>query len=254
MTLFSIEAVGWRINVDPDLPSRKDVELIQKRLWGDFAHQKSDWSPWEPRGEFLSRHRNQHDRKFRLPYFNRGILKKGEFQDDGCLGRGGFDALGTYQLRYSTVTIYVDSCRKAVKRYGVDYQALIQIVLIHELAHLMTHRGFLEHEGASDQNWEKPPDNLTMHHLWEYTAQCATYAYLRKYSVKEALMAFATLSEQQPFEYKTWKGLEAVETVNSRLKASVGETVAVVKTIFYAILPKTPSREDYFNGDSDYEE
>jgi hypothetical protein len=56
------------------------------------------------------------------------------------------------------------------------------VVLIHELAHLVTHRGFGE-------------DNLSRHFM-EYTAQCATYAYLKPNDGK-VLKVFEDLSEYQ---------------------------------------------------------
>src|SRR6476646_7984862 len=111
---------------------------------------------------------------------------------DGGPGSGRLDLLGKYTFKVSTVTIYVDSCRKAVERYlpGNSLEALIKVVLIHELAHLMTHRYCL---GSKQDRSD---------HFWEYTAQCATYACLKYLGDKEARKVFVRLSPHQPFIYR----------------------------------------------------
>jgi hypothetical protein len=50
------------------------------------------------------------------------------------------------------VTIYIDSCFKAARRYKVESDSLVEVVLVHELAHLMTHRGF-DRDNLSSSFW-----------------------------------------------------------------------------------------------------
>jgi hypothetical protein len=99
------------------------------------------------------------------------------------------------------VTIYVDFCRKVTERYdGVNsLEALIEVVLINELAHLVTHKHLLE----SDQ---KASD-----HFWEYTAQCATYAFLNGTDNANSLKVFELLSRHQPFFHQTWEGSKVLD-------------------------------------------
>jgi hypothetical protein len=83
---------------------------------------------WNPVSESEFRSRSASDPVFRLKDFKRG--------SDGV---GGLDILGTYHRRDSLVTIYLDSCLKASRRFNVRNDHLVEVVLIHELAHLVTH-------------------------------------------------------------------------------------------------------------------
>jgi hypothetical protein len=232
---FSIVAVGWRKGQDPHMPSPDEVTDMLKRLWAiDSQPDEVDfkWDPWVPKGEFKGRKRAPIDRKFRASNFKRG--KKRE--DDGCLGTGGLDALGTYRLCDSMVTIYVDSCRRAARQYAVSLKGLITTVLIHELTHLMTHKGFETSEDAEN-------------HFWEYTAQCGTYAYLKQRGDREGLKAFEQLSLDQPFIYRTWEGLKHLEGVKSRK-----EVIGIVKKIFHASIPKAPPTAATYDDFSEYDD
>jgi hypothetical protein len=120
---------------------------------------------------------------------------------------GGLDLLGAYRCNDSLVTIYIDSCLKAARRYKVECDSLIEVVLVHELAHLMTHRGF--------------DVNDLSRGFMEHTAQCATYAYLKPRG-GEALKTFEQLSPHQPFIYRTWESLK--ELPNRPRKLLVGQT------------------------------
>jgi hypothetical protein len=61
----------------------------------------------------------------------------------------------------------------------------------------------------------------------EHTAQCGTYAYLRVQN-GEALKVFETLSEEQPFVYRTWKPLRSLPAPGRALD----NVQAVVKALF----------------------
>jgi hypothetical protein len=138
---FRIEAVGSTEDENLIMPKSESVREILKRLLSIYGSgPECDLSP---KGEFSFRaRRKSRDRIFRIRDFEGRNKKtfKG-IEDDGGPGRGGIDLLGKYTLSDSTVTIYVDSCRKVVgRRYpGVDsLEGLIEVVLIHELAHLCT--------------------------------------------------------------------------------------------------------------------
>ena len=118
---------------------------------------------------------------------------------------------------------------------GNFHEELIKVVLIHELAHLITHRVYkLEYDDNEDD----------CVHLWEFTAQCATYAYLKIHKEPENLKVFEDLSPHQPFIYRTWEGLKAVESVQSewcRCVQSTQQTVEVVKSVFRALIEPKPA-------------
>jgi hypothetical protein len=236
MSEFLTEFVGVPEDRCLMMSSPKRVREILEGLWvicsaeSSGAGSECDCSP---KGEFRFRGRcKSKDRIFRIKDFEGGRARTGERAErDGGPGRGGIDLLGKYSLSDSTVTVYVDSCRKVVGRKygGVDYlEELIEVVLIHELAHLITDRVYkLEYNDENDSV-----------HLWEYTAQCATYAYVSTRREKDLEM-FQQLSSHQPFIYRTWEGLKAVERFHAK------RIVKVVQSIFSALKePPPPEIED----------
>jgi hypothetical protein len=232
MSEFRIEAVGEGQDESVTLPKASIVFEILERLWTICSDEKFGRSfDRKPEGEFLFREREWYDRIFRVRTFEgREEADRERREPDGGPGHNGFDLLGKYSLGDSMITVYVDSCRRAVSEYsdGIwKLENLIKVVLIHELAHLITHIGF---DLKGDET----------NHVWEYTAQCATYAYLKIYGEPEDLKAFQQLSPHQPFIYRTWESLKAVESVQSK-----NLVAAVVKSVFSALKePPPPGFED----------
>jgi hypothetical protein len=206
---FPLEAVGG----EHPMPSKEDVAKIRKDLWHICAEVPKSWNLCIPFGAFKFRPRAASDPIFRPEDFE-GSRKGTDYREGAAPVQGGLDLLGRYRFKDSLVTIYIDSCRKVEQWYDVSLDPLIHVVLVHELAHLMTHRGF----GAKE--------NLSPH-FWEYTAQCATYAYLHRNNEK-ALKVFQKLSPYQPFIYQTWQSLEALRA------ASGSQFDALVKQVFHA--------------------
>jgi hypothetical protein len=207
MSQFRIEAVGRKHPVSK-MASKEEVDDKLKWLWWYCWGQDKD--DWTPAGEFSFRKRDPSDPVFRVGDFEQG-------REDGV---GGLDLLGTYRRHDSLVTIYMDSCLKAARRYKVEYNHLVDVVLIHELAHLMTHRGF-------------EVDDLSSGFM-EHTAQCATYAYLKLRS-GEALKAFELLSLHQPFFYRTWESLKALPQPRQEIYARPDGVQEVVKAFFLTV-------------------
>jgi hypothetical protein len=234
---FRTEFVGDPQDEGVWMPKSETVRGILKGLWmvcsAEASGVGSDCDCY-PKAEFRFRRRcKSKDRIFRVRDFEgRGTANDERAEDDGGPGRGGLDLLGKYTLSDRTVTIYVDSCRKVVGRKyrSVDsLKGLIEVVLIHELAHLMTHRVY-------DLKYANEDDSSV--HLWEYTAQCATYAYLSIHCEKD-LEVFNQLSSRQPFIYRTWEGLRAVESVHSEILIA-----DVVKSIFSALKKPVPEKSE----------
>jgi hypothetical protein len=202
MSQFRIEAVGRKHPV-PKMASKEEVDDKLKWLWWYcWGQDKEDWTP---AGEFNFRERDPSDPVFRVRDFER---------------EGGLDLLGTYRRHDSLVTIYIDSCLKAARSYKVEYDHLVEVVLTHELAHLMTHRGFEVEDLSSG--------------FMEHTAQCATYAYL-KLRNGEALKVFELLSPHQPFVYRTWESLKALPTPAYEIFSRPDHVQAVVQAFFLAV-------------------
>jgi hypothetical protein len=222
MSRIPIKAVGCREIGDPNMPSSRRVDEILKNLWTVASHPEEGHSDWTS-SEVTSRNREPGELSF----------------SDSGFKEGGLDLLGKYDCNGGEVTIYVDSCRQAALEYEVDVDALIEIVLIHELTHLITHNGFETSEKTSD-------------HFWEFTAQCGTYAYLKQNGNEKALEVFEQLSPRQPFIYQTWAGLRAVEGAVTG-KSAKKKVIEIVTNIFSAI-PKAPTKKDMYDDFSEYDE
>jgi hypothetical protein len=228
MSDFRIEAVGEGQDKGVTMPDAHSVLELLERLWLVCSEEKFGGNfYWKPEGEFLFRERQWYDRIFRVRIFEgREDANRERPEHDGGPGRGGIDVLGKYSLSDSKITIYVDSCRKAESEYSDGswkLENLIKVVLIHELAHLITHRGFDLKSLGDEAN-----------HVWEYTAQCATFAYLKTHGDTGDLKAFEQLSPHQPFIYRTWEGLKAVEGVHSK-----NQIDKVVQSIFNRLTPSS---------------
>ncbi len=208
MNKFKIEAVGGKRLKKYPMPSAEKVAETLKAIWSICWDKQSDWTP---SGEFSFRERDaSSDPIFRVRDFERG-------REDEV---GGLDLLGRYRPPDSLVTIYFDSCLKAARRYKVECDSLVEVVLVHELAHLMTHRGF-------------DLDDLSSSFM-EHTAQCATYAYLKPRG-SEALKAFELLSPHQPFIYRTWEGLKELPKPRCEITSRPDEVQEVVKAFFLKV-------------------
>jgi hypothetical protein len=242
---FPIEFVGDPEDESVPMLKRETVRKILGKLSGICSGEGCHLDPKgeDPEGEFCFRGRcKSKDRIFRVRDFEGKRTVKGErTEDDGGPGRGGFDLLGKYTLEGSIVAIYVDSCRKVALEYGDrswKLEELIEVVLIHELAHLTTHR-------VHDLKYYHENDDCV--HLWEYIAQCATYAYLKIHKEPEKLKVFEDLSLHQPFIYQTWEVLKAVESVQSQWcggAQSTEQIAEVVKSIFTALKQPAPTHEE----------
>jgi hypothetical protein len=251
---FKLEVVGIKKFATHEMPSADEVLEKLKRLWDICWKPDEDlaWDPqrdlvWKPLSKFIFRKREDSEPVFRVKDFEQG-------REDGI---GGLDLLGTYRRHDSLVTIYIDSCFKAARKYNVLLGDLIDVVLIHELAHLVTHHGFVT-------------SNLSSHFM-EFTGQCLTYAYLKsnadhyagfgylesnadsyarwghlKAKDDRILKVFEVLSKRQPFDYRTWECLKELPKCKWVILSRPPEVEAVVKAIFQAVLHtlRTPSRDE----------
>ena len=225
MNTFRIEAVGDREDKSLTMPKLETIcdilEGLSKICSGKESGTGFDLTP---EGGFdVPRKRTSKDRIFRVSDFEgRRTVKDERTEYDGGPGRGGLDLLGKYTSSNSMVTIYVDSCRRVELEYceGSWLKELIKVVLIHELAHLITHKGF------DPQNLGDETDHVSGVHR-----SVCDVCYPIEQNDEKALEVFERLSPHQPFIYRTWEGLKAVESVHS--KKLIGD---VVKSVFNTLI------------------
>lgn len=122
--------------------------------------------------------------------------------DEG-VDREGIDFLGQYSLNEkneTTVTLNMCRIRRFANRHGFQSEDVIKIVLLHELAHLVTHRGrsqcpkcWVAFDAAASEQKE------TM-------AQQATHLYLRVAGYGQLVHVFSEVSHRCPLKYNDWPG------------------------------------------------
>ena len=132
------------------------------------------------------------------------------------------DVLGEYIPDRRRITIYDEMCRIAAKAMTIgpldgevykaesaDADLLKQVVLIHEVAHAVTHLG--KERGGSSRIWEyfSYADQSDK----ELAAQAYSLFYFRKYNLDHHEVIFRKLSEHQSSAYNSWKKYERLGVV-----------------------------------------
>jgi hypothetical protein len=123
------------------------------------------------------------------------------------------DILGLYlrnQSHQSEIRLFVDSCSRASRDLSVSIDDLLQIVLIHELAHHATAWATIVDRRRSIYTWTDY-DNCygdSWPSVHEFFAQALSFLWLAKHR-EELLGAFRTLSRYQPSIYRTWEVFDA---------------------------------------------
>jgi len=123
------------------------------------------------------------------------------------------DLLGCYRPHDNKVIVYELLVHLCALKMGVDERILHRIVLLHEIAHAVTHRG-------------REPDGS----LWdlfiaaeaekkEYFAQIYAYKQLEREGETTAITAMDALADQQPDIYQTYRSATAedVTAINASL-------------------------------------
>jgi hypothetical protein len=133
----------------------------------------------------------------RVEYAALPNLKPGIFGD---LKDGGFDTLGKYLPDESTVKIDPDKCRKLDNEYGAELGSVELIVLVHELAHFVSHIGVGQPTMRSWVHFKtSKAEDL------ERVAQAFTYLWIRRRQDSNLMTVFAKMSEHSPRDYRQWE-------------------------------------------------
>jgi hypothetical protein len=164
---------------------------------------------------------------------------------DTGIEKNGIDFLGHYehQLNDITVTLYVCRIMKFCARHGFQREDAIKIVLIHELAHFVTHVG-MSNSGAYWEDFWKPDSGEK-----EELAQEATHLLLRVAGYVHLVNVFDSLSYLCPAEYNAWRGRWKQE----KNKNNFEEILKALKARILTLRPPSIEVEDQheFSG---YEE
>lgn len=120
------------------------------------------------------------------------------------LEKGGLDILGVYRSRKNEIAIDYDKCEKVADEFHFPPEDIVLIVLIHELAHFVTHKGLghalNEWHEFSLSHWHEDSRDMA-----EQTAQALTYLWLLKWGSKEKTEVFQKLSDLAPQQYREWE-------------------------------------------------
>lgn len=119
--------------------------------------------------------------------------------DEDVLNEG-IDVFGKYHPTKSLITLCMCRMRRFATRHGFQFEDVITIVLIHELAHFVTHRGKSNRSDCWEDFEKATPEVI------ENMAQQATHLYLRVAGYGRLVQVFDSLSNHCPDKYKTWWG------------------------------------------------
>lgn len=155
--------------------------------------------------DFTPRDRNQSD-----PPYSLDALRESQT-----------DVLGLYWTDRSKaeITLYVDSCMRASKDLSVPLDHLLQVVLIHEIAHHVTAWAIIKPSDDEYQySWSDCNDCLadSWTSVHEFFAQASAFVCITERD--EALLdTFRKLSRNQSSVYRTWEVLDASPRTRSAL-------------------------------------
>lgn len=115
------------------------------------------------------------------------------------LGEEGIDFFGRYDPEEREVTLKICRMRRFATRYGFHFEDVLTIVMIHELAHFVTHLGKADSSECWVEFGKSEPGTV------EDIAQQATNLYLRVASYGQLVQVFDSLSNYCPKKYNTWQ-------------------------------------------------
>lgn len=117
--------------------------------------------------------------------------KRGRFLVASCV----VDLLGKYEHWSNRVILYDQLIRECGRKLGFDHADLQRVVLFHELAHQVTHRGL----DAGGRDWGN--FRTASRERKEYFAQLYAYKYARQQHWGEGTRIMAILSKHQSSMY-----------------------------------------------------
>jgi hypothetical protein len=156
------------------------------------------------------------------------------------LKKDGMEFLGLYCPDAVKITLFISRSIWAAEALKVNTRQLIEVVLIHEAAHYLTHLGIPIPKNTSPAETEFGEENQD---LIEEIAQSGTYFYLQAGVDHAKLHCFEILSLYQPSPYTTWGRWKRLQTQGRSFWQCLGQFQRIFgKRIFthIPILKKTP--------------
>ncbi len=108
--------------------------------------------------------------------------------------------LGQYDSIYQRIIIYIVGIDCLLQRWNFDFTDLMCIVLLHEIAHWITHK--LPHLSA--QEWPLDDYLFTVSEVHEGLAQIIVYLYLQYKGISSLRRTFKRLTQLQPTAYNIY--------------------------------------------------
>jgi hypothetical protein len=112
----------------------------------------------------------------------------------------GIDVFAECDPSKSLITLCLCRMRRFATRHDFQFEDVITIVLVHELAHYVTHEGKSHSCGRWDTFGESGSEDVI-----EDIDQQATHLYLRVARYGKLVQVFDSLSNDCPHRYKTWR-------------------------------------------------
>jgi len=100
------------------------------------------------------------------------------------------------------ITLFISRCWRTGEKVGLNPHHIIEVVLIHEAAHYITHLG-VKPESNLVEYWSEFGSDENKEAIEDF-AQSATYFYLQASVDHAKLHCFETLSLHSPTRYTTW--------------------------------------------------
>jgi len=150
----------------------------------------------------------------RLPdEFRQRELRSGQCSQTPGIRSTAFDVLGDYNSSQRKITLFDDLIALASISLDVTPTALSTVVLMHELAHAMTHLG----KDADGAIWEH--FSIASEHDKELFAQIYSHLYFVETGDIDHADIMRRLCDSQPEQYSSWKSLanETRGEINRRL-------------------------------------
>lgn len=175
---LKLKALTWKSDM-PWIPPLEQVIIFTKIL-GYICDREPQWLP-----------KKTFSRRPCVP-------SEAEEVDEGIL-RDGIDFLGQYDPNETMVTLNMCRIRRYALKHGFHFEDVITIVLVHELAHFVTHLA----ESTCGAYWEEfgSAESETV----EQFAQEATHLTLRAAGFGHLVHVFDSSSNHCPSKYHTWR-------------------------------------------------
>lgn len=150
------------------------------------------------------------------------------------------DLLGVYLPRQNKIIVYDELVRLSAKRLKIKAKDLHDVVLLHELAHQVTHKG----RDSEGDIWESFATAAAVHRKRvEYFAQIYAYKMMRMREWSNGLGILATLSRLQSSAYRAYEASIRLpmRCINRDL---MEERRKKIRPIDHSHIPEIPVKEN----------